>query len=475
MKNIFTQSIFLVLFLVLNQKGYSQKDLLQAGPMVGYSDFREVMIWVQTKKPAEVKIFYQNKDSAEDKHWTNKIFTDKNTAFTAHLLADTLEPGSYYNYELYINSEKINLDYEASFQTQKIWRWRTEPPDFSFATGSGTYINEAKYDRGGKGYGGDYKIFNNITKKKPDFMLWLGDNIYLRSGDWNTKTGIYHRYTHTRSIAEMQSLLASVHHYAIWDDHDFGDNDSDRSFWNKNETLEAFKLFWANPSYGIADIKGAITFFTWADCDFFMLDNRFYRTPNHRKTDNKTILGKEQLEWLKNALSHSKANFKFVVMGGQFLTTAGMFEVYSNYGFDKERNDIINFIHEEKIENIIFVTGDRHHSEINVLNRTFMPTIYDITVSPFTSGAADEWDIEINPLRVEGSLINVRNYAVLKVSGKYKERKLTVVFYDVDNNKIFEYEIKKQNLKKEEDEWRKKRKKEREKQEKKNKNKNKKK
>ncbi len=456
MKRIFIRTVFFVFLASICMKTYSQKELLQSGPMTGYSDFREVMLWVQTKEEAEVKIFYQNKDSADDKHWTNKVITNKDNAFVAHLLADSVEPGSIYNYELYINSKKINFDYQTSFQTQILWKWRKEPPNFSFAAGSGTYINEPQYDRPGKGYGGDYKIFENIAKKRPDFMLWLGDNVYLREGDWSTKTGIMHRYTHTRSLPEMQSLLASVHHYAVLDDHDFGDNDSDRSFWNKKETIDAFKLFWANPSYGIGDINGAITFFTWADCDFFMLDNRSHRTPNYRKTDKKTILGEKQLEWLKDALVHSKANFKFVVMGGQFLTTAGMFEVYSNYGFDKERGDIINFIYENKIENIVFLTGDRHHSEINVLNRTFCPIIYDITSSPFTSGAASKWEIEINPLRVPGSLINVRNYVVLEVSGKRKKRKLDVIFYDADNNKIFEYEIKNQNLKREEKKRRKK-------------------
>ena len=95
-------------------------------------------------------------------------------------------------------------------------------------------------------------------------MLWLGDNIYLREPDWNSWTGIIHRYTHDRATPQLQPFMASVHNYAIWDDHDFGPNDSDKSFWNKNLTLKAFKLFWANPSYGTGDIKGTTTSFQWA-------------------------------------------------------------------------------------------------------------------------------------------------------------------------------------------------------------------
>ncbi|MCD4795305.1 MAG: alkaline phosphatase family protein [Bacteroidales bacterium] len=420
----------------------AQKNLLQSGPMIGYSEMKEVMLWVQTNKKSEVYILYYSKSQPEIKHRTNTVITSKDKAYTAHLLADELEPGQVYNYDLYINNKIVKFDYKTSFQTLPLWQWRTDPPEINFVTGSGAYINEEKYDRPGKGYGSNYQIYENIADKNPDFMIWLGDNVYLREADWNTKTGIFHRYTHSRSINEMQRLLATVHQYAIWDDHDFGPNNSDKGFWNKNMTLEAFKLFWANPSYGVGNIKGAISYFNWGDCDFFLLDNRYYRDPNRLKTDNKTILGEKQLEWLKDALVYSNANFKFVVMGGQFLTTAGLFEVYSNYGFSDERNEIIEFIHKHEIRNVIFLTGDRHHSEISILDRAEKPVIYDITTSPFTSGVATKWENEINQLRVKGSLINDHNFSVFNITGKRKDRILTVTFYDKEGNKIFDYQIK---------------------------------
>lgn len=82
-------------------------------------------------------------------------------------------------------------------------------------------------------------------------MIWGGDNIYLREADWDSKTGIQHRYTYSRKIKEMQPLLAKTQNFAIWDDHDFGPNDGDRGFYNKNLTQQAFKDFWANKSYGM--------------------------------------------------------------------------------------------------------------------------------------------------------------------------------------------------------------------------------
>ena len=434
--------LFLMLFIIgASFSAFAQKSLLQSGPMLGYSEMKEVMIWVQTKQSSRVKIDYTEVGDNSNTGITDEYVTNKENAFIAKILLSPLEPGKKYSYNLFINGKKISFSYPTTFITLPLWKWRTSPPDFSFATGSGAYISEKKYDRPGKPYGGDYQIFNSIYDKKPDFMLWLGDNIYLREPDWNTKTGIYHRNTHSRSLPELQPLLSSVHNYAIWDDHDAGPDNCDRSFWNITETFEAFKDFWANPSYGVAGIEGVITSFQWNDADFFLLDNRTYRTPNKRKTGEKTMLGKKQLEWLKDVLVSSRATFKFVVIGGQFLNPTGVFETYSNNGFAAERQEIINYLHNEGVSGVIFITGDRHHTEFSILERKGYPKIYDITVSPFTSGASSYALKEKNTLRVEGSLITQRNFAVIKVNGKDKDRKVTIEIFDTEGKSLWTKDI----------------------------------
>jgi alkaline phosphatase D len=420
----------------------AQQNIIQSGPMLGYIDMKETEIWLQTTKPVEVFIKYYPEANLSEVHYSNRVTTCYDEALTAHLFLDTLEPGTTYNYELYINNNKIRLKYPATFTTQKIWKWRTDPPDFKFAVGSGAYINEPVYDRPGKPYGSSYEIYDNIAEKKPAFFIWLGDNVYLREPDWNTRAGIFHRYSHDRAIPELQKLLASTHHYAILDDHDFGPNDSDKSFWNKSVTLEAFRLFWANPSNGINGVNGVTTFFNWADCDFFLLDNRTNRDPNKRIEDNKTELGEEQLQWLFDNLVNSYGTFKFVVMGGQFLSNSGMYESYTNYGFESERRRIIDFIYRQNIKNVIFLTGDVHFSEMSVLKQKGKPTIWDITSSPLNSGVNTNGNKQPNSLRIPESVIMKHNFAMLEISGKGKERILRVKFFDKKGNEIFEYEIK---------------------------------
>jgi alkaline phosphatase D len=436
-------SVLLALTLLFQFTLNAQQELLQSGPMLGYSTMKEAAIWLQTKTGADVVVKYWNIDTPSAAHYTGKVHTSKEKAFTALLVADTLEPGNIYQYQVYINGKLLHFDYQTRFQSQKLWKWRGDPPDFSFVTGSGTYINEKKYDRPGRPYGGGYDIYLSMLEKHPDFMLWLGDNIYLREPDWNSWTGIIHRYTHDRATPQLQPFMASVHNYAIWDDHDFGPNDSDKSFWNKNLTLKAFKLFWANPSYGTGDIKGTTTSFQWGDADFFLLDNRWYRDANRRnyKHGYKTELGEKQLQWLFDNLASSYATFKFVVMGGQFLSNTGMFEAYTNYGFDKERQRIIDFIYSQNIKNVIFITGDVHFSELSVLKQEGKPVIWDITSSPLNSGPNTNGINQKNTLRVPGSVIMQRNFAEIKISGPAKKRVLHLTYFDTNGNKLWEYDI----------------------------------
>ena len=420
----------------------AQENLLNAGPMPGYSEMKEVPIWLQTTHQAEVKARYWVIGKPDSVFYTNTVNTQKEKAYTAVLVADTLEPGNRYAYDIYINGERQQFPYPTTFSTQKLWAWRTDPPDFTFLSGSGAYINEAKYDRPGTPYGGKYEIYDAMADKKPDFMIWLGDNVYLREPDWNSWTGIVHRYTHDRSIPQLQRFLASTHHYAILDDHDFGTNDSDRSFWNKNKTLEAFELFWANPSYGVGNIEGAITYFNYGDADFFLLDNRTYRSPNHLEAENKTELGEKQLRWLFDNLISSTATFKFVVMGGQFLSTSEVYESYSNYGFEGERQKIIDFIYKNELTNIIFLTGDVHFSEISVLKEEGKPTIWDISSSPLNSGANTNALHQNNTLRIRESVIMERNFVQISIYGPRKERKLTVTYYDYSGKELYAHELK---------------------------------
>ena len=324
--------------------------------------------------------------------------------------------------------------------------WRENAPDFSFALGSCTYINEEALDRPGKGYGSNYSIFEAINSKNPDIMLWMGDNIYLREADWDTKTGIYHRYTHSRSTKQLQPLLAKTQNFAIWDDHDFGPNDGDRSFYNKHITQQAFKDFWANKSYGL-DVhqnEGTCSTFTWSDADFFLLDNRFFKSPNDRKTGEKTILGKQQLEWLIDALASSKAAFKIIAIGGQVLNSSARFENYECY--KDEKNYLLEQIKSNGIKGVLFLSGDRHFTELSKISISETQQIYDWTVSPLTSNIATTYKEDTNIHRVEGSFFAENCFGTISFSGSKESRQMKLTLFNKDGKELWNKIILKKEL-----------------------------
>jgi alkaline phosphatase D len=431
------------LFLLLPIGFLNAQGLLHSGPMVGYSDHREVALWIQTKSQAEVFFRFWDLKNPQLKRKTEMQKSKKEHAFALTFKADSLVPGTLYGYEPVINGKVQKMPYSLQFQTLPLWQFRTDPPNFSFAVGSCTYVNEPAWDRPGKGYGDSVFIFKAIAEKKPDFMLWIGDNTYTREGDWNTKGGFLHRYTHTRSLPEMKALLASSHHYATWDDHEYGPNDSDRSFWNKKIASETFETFWPMPNKPMGDGPVCQTF-GWGDCQFFMLDDRWFRAPNADKDSTKSYLGEAQINWLMDALTFSKANFKIIACGGQVINDAAVYENYAAYPVERRR--LLDRITRAGISGVLFLSGDRHHAELSRLERQGTYPLYDLTTSPLTAGIHNPGK-EANTLRVEGTLFNGHNFARIQVNGEAKKRVLKMNLFDNRGNLVWEKELKAEELK----------------------------
>ncbi|MDX2304569.1 MAG: alkaline phosphatase D family protein [Microscillaceae bacterium] len=444
MKNLSVRILFLGLFMS-STWAFSQNKYLQSGPMVGYSTMKEALLWVQTKSSAKVHFEYFEKGNPSGRIKTPIQVTRAEDSYIAKVVVEVY-PGKQYQYELFINKKKVNLPYACEFQSQTLWQWRTDPPAFKFVFGSCNYVNEPEFDRPGNPYGGEHFIFKSILEQKPAFMIWGGDNTYLREVDWDSKTGVRDRYTHTRSLPEVQALLASVHHYAVWDDHDYGPDNADRGYWMKDETLETFKLFWGNANYGPGG--GASGTFFWNDIQFFMLDNRYFRAPNNGNLADKDLLGEQQLQWLIDALIESRAPFKFIVIGTQVLNpvTAPWTENYDK--FPEEKAKLFKAIQDNKISGVFFLSGDRHHTELSKMDRPGTYPIYELTVSPFTAGpVGDRSKDEANTYRVPGTYYGQRNFSILDVSGKRTERVLNISILDNMGKEVWKKEIQAKELK----------------------------
>ena len=150
------------------------------------------------------------------------------------------------------------------------------------------------------------------------------------------------------------------------------------------------------------------------------------------------------MEWLINALKFSRASFKFIAIGGQFISDAKIYENHANLAWD-ERQKLIDLISKEGIRGVIFLSGDRHHTELSKLEREGTYPLYDWTVSPLTSSAHETED-EGNTNLVEGSKIGIRNFGVIKVSGPFRDRTLDMKIFNSEGEELWKYQIKETDL-----------------------------
>ena len=443
--------IFYFIPVLVSNAQTAESSVVVSGPMLGGVELRTAIIWLQVSANVRSVSLEYWKEGESDKRIQKRFEGRLGSEFNpVQLEIGGLDINSRYQYRFILND--IPSAAAGFFHTRDLWQWRKPAPDFSFLTGSCAYFNDPAYDRLGKPYGGDSMIFEAMARDSASFMLWLGDNWYTREVDIGSAWGLWYRASRDRSQPILQNLLKAMPQYAIWDDHDYGPDNSGTSYGFKDVSLEIFKKYWCNPFYGFGQ-QGIYSQISHSDMDLFLTDDRWWRSADQledsiggKPNPGKHFFGKKQLTWLEDALVQSHAVFKIIVVGSQVLNPMSTDEGLYNYSY--EYHQLMDFLDRSKIKGVIFLTGDRHHSEIIKSERQGNYSLYDITVSPLTSGVARVRGDEINnPARVSGSLVELRNYARISVSGKKDERILQVKFQGVDGKTIFKWTISEKQLK----------------------------
>jgi len=419
--------VLIFLFLITSMLG-AQSSGIVSGPMLGPVELRDAIIWLEvTPEVKSISLQYRkaNTSSYKTKMYKGELGNEFNPI---QMQIGALDYNTAYEYQFLINNKLSNA--KGTFKTKDLWQWRKPAPDFSFLVGSCHYGNEPVYDRPGKPYGGDPVIFQTMAKENAAFMLWTGDAWYSREVDYYSKWGLWYRAQYARKMPEIQPFLKSMPQWAMWDDHDYGPNDIGTNFILKDETRKIFMSYFCNPSYG-ENGQGAYTINSWGDVDIFMLDDRWWRSADElidsidgRPNPDKVMLGRQQMLWLKNSLAYSNATFKLIMVGSQVLNPVSPFDKLLD--FKLEYDELMKFLMDQKVNGVLFLTGDRHHSEIIKVERPGSYPLYDITISPLTSGTHTFSGTEKNnPYRVVG-VDQKQNFGRVLVSGKENARILKV-------------------------------------------------
>ena len=283
-------------------------------------------------------------------YWSNDgvpemVVADANTNGVARFDIDGLTPGSDYSYSVGRAIDETGLDEAAT-------------ADANFRTPSSGAQNVTIAFGSCASTGSNGAVFDAIRATDPDLFVQLGD---LHYGNLTSRHPADHIEMLGRSISTpaQSALYSSVPSAWIWDDHDYGPNDSDSTSPARAGALGAYRQ--AVPHWSVASGDGAPInqAFTIGRVRVITSDTRSQRTAG-------TMLGPEQEAWLIRELVESAATQAVVVWA---MPTPWNFPEVARSdvwgGFPEERRRIANAIAAAQIDNLVMISGDWHLSAID--------------------------------------------------------------------------------------------------------------
>ncbi|UCF97345.1 MAG: alkaline phosphatase family protein [Spirochaetaceae bacterium] len=261
----------------------------------------------------------------------------------------------------------------------------------------------------------------------PDLFIFLGDNIYADTVNMSVMRRKYERLAGSSSF---RHLLRSCPVVAVWDDHDYGANDAGSEYPKKEESKRLFLDFWQEPAdsprWQREGIYAAYQFGPeQRRVQVLLLDTRTFRDPlvrgNPRPTDAlgpyvsnpdpaATLLGDRQWQWLEAQLD-LPAQIRIIVSSIQLIPEFSGWESWANFPFEKRR--LLDLLKKNRIEGVIFISGDRHFAEISVLQREHSYPLYEMTSSALNlrhpSGQTGE-----NLYRIDGTYLR-ENFGDIRI------------------------------------------------------------
>ena len=369
------------------------------GVAVGEVSATRAVVWSRTSQRGYMHVLVD-----KGKKFRKEIFTTPVTEendYTGTVLIRNLEPDTHYKYMVWFSQDRYcQFDPDAIVMGE----FRTAPKkntekEVSFAWGG---------DLAGQNVCRDtnegFPIFRAIQEEDLDFFIGLGDMIYADNtceeigrygneqvpGDFVQATnlaGYWAHWKYNREDQAYQDLLAKTVYYAIWDDHevvnDFGPLHDTRDTPPYTPGvhllpigLDAFIDY--NPiKMRKLTPKRLYRNFRWGKhLEIFILDTRQYRDANLESDDPdrpKTMLGREQVAWLKQKLSESNTTWKIIVSSVPVSIPTGFppengRDGWANFdqktGFENELIDILDFMRGLAKRNVVFITTDVHFAEV---------------------------------------------------------------------------------------------------------------
>ncbi|MCE9611875.1 MAG: alkaline phosphatase D family protein [Chthoniobacter sp.] len=340
---------------------------LQLAPMLGHVGPTEARIWVKATGAAKLAVRVSERADMDGAREIAGPEIKAASDFTGVVVVPELKARTTYFYTVLLDGQPALARPWPSFTTAP-------------ADGAKGRLRFAFGSCAGKEPWLDAATWADLeARTSVDLVLQLGDNHYANTTDPAKQRAAFIAH---RSHAGFRALFQHTPLYAVWDDHDFGVNDSDGTQKGKEDSLRTFSEFFANPAAGEPDNSGVYFKFSRGDVDFFLLDDRYHRSPDKVPDDGtKTQLGAKQLAWLKRELLASKATLRVIACGGEWQGDS-VADSWKSYA--REEQEIFDFLAEHGIKNVLLLSGDRHFTAAYHVRGRFI----EVTSGPLGSPGA---------------------------------------------------------------------------------------
>lgn len=223
--------------------------------------------------------------------------------------------------------------------------------------------------------------------------------------------------------------MRSIPQLSTWDAPEVSSNTS------RQESLEVFQRYWANPSYGTKEAPGSYFTYNYSGVDFIFLDTYTYRD----EIDQSAILGDVQMEWLQNTLSQSNAKFKVLLSGSSWTNRSA--EKHNTWtAYSKDRNGLFQYIRENEIEGIMLLSGDDDEAEIKAIpmSREGGYDLYELVSSPLAQEPTPDYSEDnASVIAIEEPYADTMNFGMLTFDMSETDAKVSLKVINVFGESVF--------------------------------------
>ena len=297
-------------------------------------------------------------------------------------------------------------------------------------------------------------IWEPILARNCDLFVFLGDNIYANTRD---ATAMRAKYAELAKQPGFARLRAEIPVVAIWDDHDFGEDDAGGDYPMKDESRRIFLDFWNEPATSPRrDRDGVYASYVFGSAgkrvQVILPDLRYNRTPlvnldlgsadydawvqaklaagleapgpYARNPDPRaTMLGERQWQWLERQLE-VPADLRVFASSLQVLADFTGWEAWAVFARDHQR--LIDLIRRKKANGVVFLSGDAHYAELSKLDVNVPYELWDLT----SSGLTEEWTIPTPNANRASKVLSEANFGFIDIDWQGPSTRLALGIID---------------------------------------------